>query len=238
MRIAVLEDDPVQAGFLIQTLTAAGHTCHEFSKGRALVHALRRQTFDLLVLDWMIPDLSGEEVLRWVRGNVSDYLPVIFITARNRETDMTSMLDAGADDYVIKPVSASVLLSRVAALLRRAYKINSGATRETFGDFEFDLESARVLRRGVLIPLTQREFTLAMLLFQNLGRPLSRAHILERVWKQPSDLHSLSRTLDTHISCVRTKLGLHSENGYRVVPLYGYGYRLERIGDVEVNSSG
>jgi len=129
MRIALLEDDPVQAGLLMQTLTAAGHDCHPFSKGGALVHALRRQTFDLLVLDWVVPDMSGEEVLRWVRESCSDQLPVIFITARSRESDITSILDAGADDYVIKPVSASVLLSRVSSLLRRAYKITPAATR-------------------------------------------------------------------------------------------------------------
>lgn len=229
MRIAVLEDDPVYANFAIETLSADGHVCHGFSRGGALVHALRRQTFDLLLLDWVVPGTSGEEVLHWVRQNLREHVPVMFMTAYKRETDIMSILNAGADDYVIKPVSAGVLLARVSSLLRRAYKINAGTARETFGNFEFDRPSAQVLCNGVPVHLRLREFTLALLLFQNLGRPLSRSHILEMVWKQASDIPS--RTLDTHISVIRTKLGLRPENGYRLAPVYGYGYCLEQIGE-------
>ena len=227
MRIAILEDDPVQAAFVIEALSAAGHSCHEFSKGNALVHALRRQTFDLLLLDWEVPDLSGKDVLQWVRGSHAERIPVIFVTARGREDDITSILNAGADDYLIKPVTSGVLLARVSALLRRAYAINPVATKEVFCDFEFDLSSKQVLKGGVPIPLTQREFALALLLFQNLGRPLSRAHIAELVWKQAPDVSS--RTMDTHVSLLRTKLGLRPEGGYRLAPVYGYGYRLEQL---------
>jgi len=228
MRIAILEDDPVYADFAIATLSAAGHVCHGFLRGGALVHALRRQTFDLLLLDWVVPGMSGEEVLHWVRQNLREHVPVMFMTACKRETEVMSILNAGADDYVIKPVSAGVLLARVSSLLRRAYKIDPGTARETFGNFEFDWSSAQVLRNGVLVALTHREFTLALLLFQNLGRPLSRSHILEMAWKQAGDIPS--RTMDTHISCLRTKLSLRPENGYRLAPVYGYGYCLEQIG--------
>jgi DNA-binding response OmpR family regulator len=227
MRIAILEDDPAQAHFAIDTLSGAGHVCHEFAKGDDLVRALRRQTFDLMLLDWQVPGLSGEDVLRWARQSLIEHLPVIFITARGREADITSILNAGADDYVTKPISPGVLLARVSSLLRRVYRKNPGATHEIFGDYEFDVPSAQVLRKGIPVTVTQREFNLALLLFQNLGRPLSRDHILELVWKQVSDIPS--RTMDTHISLVRTKLGLRPENGYRLAPLYGHGYRLEQI---------
>ncbi|WCM22571.1 response regulator transcription factor [Paraburkholderia bryophila] len=227
MRVAILEDDPVQAHFAMDTLAGAGHVCHEFAKGDDLVRALRRQTFDLMLLDWQVSGASGEEVLRWARQSFVDHLPVIFITARGREDDVTSILNAGADDYIIKPISPGVLLARVTSLLRRTYKTNPGAPREIFGDFEFDIPLAQVLRKGIPLILTQREFNLALLLFQNLGRPLSRAHILELVWKQASDIPS--RTMDTHISQVRSKLGLRPENGYRLAPIYGHGYRLEQI---------
>jgi len=187
-----------------------------------------------LLLDWVVPGTSGEEVLQWVRQNLREHVPVMFMTACKRETDIMSILNAGADDYVIKPVSAGVLLARVSSLLRRAYKIDPGTARETFGNFEFDWSSAQVLRNGVPVALTHREFTLGLLLFQNLGRPLSRSHIFDMAWKQAGDIPS--RTMDTHISCLRTKLSLRPENGYRLASVYGYGYRLEKIGNGETES--
>ncbi len=137
----------------------------------------------------------------------------------------------GADDYVVKPVSAAHLLARVGSLLRRAYPHNPAAVREVFGDFEFDLKARQVRIRERSVVLTQKEFELALLLFQRLNRPVSRAHILDRVWKQASDVPS--RTMDTHVSMLRAKLGLRPEQGYRLTPIYGYGYRLEHI-DEEV----
>jgi DNA-binding response OmpR family regulator len=227
MRIAVLDDDPAQADLVCQTLSAAGHICHAYAEGRALVRQLRRQTFDLLVLDWNVPDMSGEEVLRWVRESLSERLAVLFMTSRSRETDITSILNTGADDYVVKPVSAGVLLARVGSLLRRAYQLNASALKEVFGDYEFDLGAKHVLVRGTAVAVTQKEFDLALLLFQHLSRPLSRAHILDVIWKQATEIPS--RTMDTHVSMLRSKLGLRPENGYRLTPIYGYGYRLERI---------
>ncbi|WP_232624512.1 response regulator transcription factor [Paraburkholderia ginsengisoli] len=208
-------------------MSAAGHTCHGFSKGQALVHALRRETFDLLLLDWGIPDMTGKAVLEWVKQSGPERLPVIFMTAYGREDDITSILNAGADDYLVKPVTAGVLLARVAAVLRRTYALNPVAPKEVFGEFEFDLPLGQATKSGVRVPLTQREFALALLLFQNLGRPLSRAHITELVWKQAADIPS--RTMDTHVSLLRSKLGLRPENGYRLAPVYGYGYRLEQL---------
>src|SRR5580692_8398238 len=156
MRIAVLDDDPAQADLVCQTLSAAGHICHAYAEGRALVRQLRRQTFDLLVLDWNVPDMSGEEVLRWVRESLSERLPVLFMTSRGRETDITSILNTGADDYLVKPVSGPVLLARVGSLLRRAYFLKPPASKEVFGEFEFDLGAKQVIVGGSPIALTQK----------------------------------------------------------------------------------
>jgi DNA-binding response OmpR family regulator len=231
MRIALLEDDPVHAAFVMNALTANGYGCHEFSRGQALVHALRRESFDLLLLDWQIADMTGKDVLAWVRQNVPQHLPVMFLTSYARDDDIMTILNAGADDYLIKPVSAGVLLARVVALLRRVYGVKSELATEIFGEFQFDVPSGQAFRYQTPVVLTQREFTLALLLFQNLGRPLSRAHILERVWKQAADIPS--RTMDTHIAVLRRKLGLRPEYGYRLAPVYGYGYRLERLADAQ-----
>ncbi|CAB3799539.1 Transcriptional activator protein CopR [Pararobbsia alpina] len=165
MRIAVLDDDPAQTDFACQTLSAAGHICHPFSAGGVLVKHLRRETFDLLLLDWNVPDMAGDEVLRWVRQSLSVHLPVLFMTSRSHESDVTSMLNLGADDYVVKPVSGALLLARVSSLLRRAYPHDPAAIREVYDDFEFDLKARQVRVRGQLAILTQKEFELALLLF-------------------------------------------------------------------------
>jgi DNA-binding response OmpR family regulator len=228
MRIALLEDDPAQAAFAIEAMTTVGYICRQFLRGRELVHELRRQTYDLLMLDWM-PDMSGDELLCWVRQGLHAHVPVIFVTDRGHEYEVASILDAGADDYIVKPVPAVVLVARVASVLRRAYRTSPANGRATFAEYEFDSRVKQVWKSGVQIPLTQREFALALLLFQNLGRPLSREHILEVVWSQRAEV--LSRTMDTHISWLRTKLDLRQKNGYCLAPVYGYGYRLEQTSD-------
>jgi len=227
MRIAVLEDDTAQLSFVCETLTAEGHICVPFSGGRSLVKQLRRETFDLLVLDWNVPDMSGAEILLWVRNSLPEHPLVLFMTSRTQEVDMTSMLNAGADDYVVKPISAALLIARVGSLLRRSYQTTATTSREMFNDFEFDSSAKEVSVNGNVVCLTQKEFELGLLLFQHLGRPLSRAHILDVIWKQAIDVPS--RTMDTHISMLRSKLGLRPENGYKLTPIYGYGYRLEQI---------
>ncbi|ARL01951.1 response regulator transcription factor [Burkholderia pseudomallei] len=234
MRIAVLDDDQAQTDFVSQTLTTAGHTCYAFKEGKALKKRLQRETFDLLVLDWNVPDMSGEEVLKWVRANqVEHRLPIIFMTSRDDEAGITQILNAGADDYVVKPVSGPILRARIGSLLRRAYPVNAESSIREFDNYKFDANLKQAYVGDKPVSLTQKEFELALLLFQHLDRPLSRAHILDLVWKQATDIPS--RTMDTHISMLRTKLGLRPENGYRLAPIYGYGYRLERVmqGDAE-----
>lgn len=227
MRIAILDDDQNLLDLTVATLTDAGHFCHPFSSGKAMMHQLHRESFDLLILDWQVPDLSGTEILHWVREKLSSTLPVLFMTNRSAEDDIVAGLAAGADDYMIKPIRRSELVARVGALLRRAYPSQVETEIVIFGDYEFDIRASRAKFKDNAIELTQKEFDLALLLFQNLGRPLSRAYILEAVWSR--DIEIPSRTMDTHISRVRTKLDLRPENGYRLAPVYSYGYRLEQI---------
>lgn len=232
MRIAVLGEDVAQADPVFQSLTMDGHACHVFTEGRELVKHLRLEKFDLLVLDWNARDLPGEEVLRSLRQSPSDRLPVLFMASRSCQTDIASMLDEGADDYVVKPVATNILRARVRMLLRRAYPLDHTKTCEIFGEFRFEVVSKHVVVRGTSVTLTRKGFELALLFFQHLGQPLSRAYILETIWKRSIDMPS--RTMDTHVSMLRTKLGLRPEYGYRLTPVYGYGYQLERIEDRQV----
>ncbi|MFP3275869.1 MAG: response regulator transcription factor [Paraburkholderia sp.] len=227
MRIAILEDDTVQAGQLTEVLSVAGHICHIFAAGDQLVRRLRRETFDLLILEWVVPGMSGEDVLRWTRQNLSNCLPVLFLTKRSRESDIVSILNMGADDYLVKPVAMAILSVHVETLLRRAYAFDPAATRAMFGQIEFNLTSQQVHMSGKIRAVTQKEFALALLLFRYIGQPVSRAHIIETVWGQANDV--LSRTIDTHVTRVRAKLGLRPENGFRLSCVYGYGYRLDSV---------
>lgn len=227
MRIAALDDDPTQTDAISRLLTDEGHTCRCFNAARLLVSALRQETFDLLILDWNMPELSGLEVIDWARHNLQPAPPMLLLTGRSAEADVVAGLGAGADDYVVKPLQPAVLLARVNALLRRAYPAQGAGPIETFGDYTFNLPAETITVRGEAVTVTAKEFALGLLLFRNIQRALSRAHILEAVWGRNPDL--LTRTLDMHVSRVRSKLNLRPENGFRLIPVYSYGYRLERL---------
>lgn len=229
MRIAVLDDDLSQTDLVCQVLASAGHTCHPFQSGKEMLSQLRRESYDMLIIDWQVPDLSGADVLHWAREKLPLNLPVLFMTSRSGEDDIIAGLAAGADDYMIKPIRRGELVARVQALFRRAYPSQSPVEQIQFGNYIFEARTGRLTITGSPIDVTQKEFDLALLFFRNLGRPLSRAYILEAVWAR--DVEVPSRTMDTHVSRVRSKLQLRPENGYRLAPVYSYGYRLEQISD-------
>ena len=226
MRIAILEDDVALASLVEMALADAGHACEVFGDGQLLTRALHRQTYDVLILDWNVPGISGLEVLDWTRNNLDLPPPSLMLTSRSAEEDIVAGLSAGADDYVVKPVAPAVLKARVNALGRRAYPAVLPGM-ETFGAYKFDTRAETVERSGELVALTAKEFALALLLFRNMHRALSRPYIFEALWGRNPDLPT--RTLDAHISNVRTKLNLRPSNGFKLVPIYAYGYRLETL---------
>jgi DNA-binding response OmpR family regulator len=226
MRIAILEDETTLAEQVSGLLSTAGYICHAFVTGSALITALKRDTFDLLVLDWNLPDISGIEVLRWMRENVQTPPPALFFTSRSDEADVVRALDLGADDYVMKPIQPGVLLARVRALLRRSFPAQNMPIQE-FDRFRFDTSRSSIAIGQTDVPVTQKEFALALLLFQNTNRIMSRSYLLERVWGSKPDLQT--RTLDAHVSRIRIKLGLRPDAGYRLAPVYSHGYRLEKF---------
>lgn len=207
-------------------LVQRGNHCELFSDGQSLLRALHRETYDLLILDWNVPGMEGIEVLHWMKANLPAPPPTIMLTSRSAEEDIVAGLRAGADDYVIKPVATAVLVARVEALARRAYPPASAA-HESYGPYRFDIRAETVQLRGKPVALTAKEFALALLLFRNMHRALSRAYIFEALWGRNPDLPT--RTLDAHVSNVRTKLNLRPENGFKLAPIYAYGYRLEAL---------
>lgn len=227
MRIAVLDSDPDQAAVIHDVMKATGHSCLPYASGKAVLEAMRSERCDLLVLNWKVPDMPAPELITAVRHAADGKLPVLALIARTSLQDAVSALTA-ADDYLVAPLRRTELALRLQALLKTAYP-----ERETeilqFGRYAFEPQTGRAWANDKLITLTQKEFAVALLLFRNLNRPLSRAYIRESVWPRETDLPS--RTIDTHVSRVRTKLGLHPEHGFQLVPVYSFGYRLEQLAD-------
>lgn len=228
MKIAVLDPDRSQSDLISQVLTQAGHACQVFTSGKDLLGQLRKDACDMVILDWNVSDLSAADVLRRAKEKLPANAPLMFITTSAGEDDIVAGMTAGADDYLIKPLRRGELLARTQATLRRAYPSQNGAEQLTFGQYTFETRPGRLLMHGSPIEVTHKEFYLALLFFRNIGRPLSRAFIHESVWIRESVVPS--RTMDTHVSRVRNKLQLRPENGYRLVPVYSYGYRLEKLG--------
>jgi len=226
MRIAYLEDDPDQAALIAKWLESAGHVCHHFDRGHALQRSLATESFDLYLLDWHLPDADGLQVLKEIRAHVPQAV-VLFVTARDRDDDVVRVLKAGADDFIGKPVRKGELLARIEARARRARVAEEPSSRVEVAPFILDREARKLLRDGKPLALTDKEYALAEFLFMNVGELLSRKHLLEAVWGLRADVKT--RTLDTHMSRLRSKLGLADGHGLKLVSVQQFGYRLERV---------
>lgn len=233
MRLALLEDDAAQAATLAGWLRGAGHEVRPFHLAADLVRECGHESYDAYLIDWMLPDRSGHEVLCWLRRERGDTAPVIFVTSRDSEEDIVTALQGGADDYMIKPLRRLELLSRLDAIWRRTLRHHAGDCID-LPPYRLELASRRVLRdRTEIEGLTEKEFQLATVLFQNIGRLMSRGHLLETVWGLRAEIPT--RTLDTHVSRVRRKLELQPANGFRLVSAYNFGYRLEKVASAELS---
>lgn len=226
-RIAYLEDEPETAETVCTWIRDAGYAVDLFTRGADCARAVERSMYAACLLDWMVPDMSGPEVLARLHLQQSACPPVIFLSARDKEDDVVQMLSAGADDYIIKPVSRPILLARLKAVLHRS-GLRQDTRRRTWGRLEVDFAARQVFFSGDRIALTERETDLALYLLQNVGRLLTRSHLLLTVWGH-GDVES--RKVDVHASALRKKLHLSPECGWRLMSVYGQGYRLEWLHD-------
>ncbi len=227
MQLALLDDDAALGVHVTELLARSGHQVRHYRTARSMMRSLRQDSFDLLMLDWNLPDANGLEILKWVRDNLEPSPPTIMITARMGEADIVAGLTSGADDYIVKPMHDDVLKARVEALLRRVYGGRQKRNVEIFGEHAFDVVERTASVAGTPVVTTAKEFALALLLFRNLHRPLSRSYLVETVWGHGLD--PSSRTLDAHISQIRNRLSLRPENSVRLSSVYGFGYRLEAL---------
>ncbi|MDR1528883.1 MAG: response regulator transcription factor [Burkholderiales bacterium] len=231
MRVLVLEDEEVQGDAIIALLQQAGYKGYLYRRGDDAISALRREMFDLALIDWQTPGVSGRETLSWMRNHSSQQIPVIFVSQRDDENSIVEALTAGADDYLTKPIRSSELMARISAVMRRKTHTPVGSAEQTMlniGPLSLNRLEHTATINGNPVDLTQKEFELAWYLLKNTGRLVPRAQALQTVWGI-NDSQS-SRTLDTHISRLRRKLNLTPENGFRLISIYNYGYRMEYIG--------
>lgn len=220
LRILIVEDEKPIADLLAMSLEEAGYRCDIAYDGMDAVLRLDRNSYELLLLDIMLPELDGYEVMDYA-APLS--IPTILLTARAQTADKVRGLRAGADDYLAKPFEIDELLARIESVLRRSGKLKKGIR---LGDLEIDTASRQVSRDGVALSLTPKEYELLLYLIQNKNIALYRDQIFEKIWGD-EELGD-SRTVDLHIQRLRKKTGIGC-----IESVYKVGYRLE-VGDETV----
>jgi DNA-binding response OmpR family regulator len=225
-RLLFIEDDDQIRLALRLALEDEGYHVDEAADGRTGLAVFDRDEPDLVLVDLRLPDIQGFDVVRTLRAK--SIVPIIIVTAQTDTYDLVAGLEAGADDYVTKPVVPKELAARIRALLRRVqlHESSSSSTKATtFGDLELRREQGTVLKRGVEVPLTKTEFLLLCEFADHAGMVLSRDQLLERVWGY--DYLGDSRLVDAHIRRLRVKIEDHPDDPKLVVTVRGIGYRLQ-----------
>ncbi|WP_444984789.1 response regulator transcription factor [Halomonas mongoliensis] len=224
MHIAILEDDADQRDFLAACLRPLGGVISDFASVAELQRALKGERFDLFIIDWRLPEVSGLAFIPQLRRQLGWEVPVLMITAARSEQDVVAALEAGADDFLPKPLRPDELRARVQALPRRFLR-QAVASIRTLGPYRVDGERRSVLLEEQPVALTDREYALASLFMDHAGELFSRGQLLELVWGIRGDV--TTRTVDTHVSRLRRKLELDGRHGWRLRSVYQHGYRLE-----------
>lgn len=232
-KVIVLEDNPTETRKIHKVVTDAGHECTTFMTGKAMIAALSRDMYDMLILDWNICDMEGIGVLNWVKENIGENIAIIVLMASAPEKDTVAILMAGADDCIAKPVREAELSARIHAIARRRHKFLSDNVPPAMptvsslevGIYYFDLLRRTVSVGGEQIDLKPKEFDMAVLFFKNIGTQISRERIIGEIWGRKIGVKS--RTLDTHVSQLRNKLQLKVETQVSLTSIYMFGYRLD-----------
>jgi two-component system, OmpR family, response regulator RegX3 len=226
MKIAFLEDNLPFALHITATLESAGHEVQNFVSGRDCLKAVTSNQFDMCILDWQVPDMSGPEVLSSLK--LKGMLPpTIFLTGKDSEDDIIQIIESGADDYIVKPPNANVLIARVNALFRRYAPDINQAKVVNYGPLTVDFAKNKFFINDIPVKLTEKETDLAIYFFSHLGILLSRSHLTKVVWGTTPDIDT--RTIDVHVSHLRNKLNLLPQHGWRIISVYHHGYRLENL---------
>jgi len=223
-RVLVVEDEESFREGLNYMLSREGFDVVLASDGSQGMQAFDTKNPDIVLLDWMLPEVSGIEVCRYIRSKSS--VPIIMLTAKDTEVDKVVGLELGADDYVTKPFSTAELLARIRAVLRRGADIEHSETAVIeHGPIRIDVERHAISVNGEPISMPLKEFELLELLIRNAGRVLTRGQLMDRVWG--SNYHGDGKTLDVHIKRIRSKIEPDPASPVYLTTVRGLGYRFE-----------
>ena len=216
MLIYSVEDDEDISLIINKTLTKQGFTVKSFENGKKFLEQFKLETPDIVLLDLMLPDMSGSDIIKKIRSNQKyDNVHIIVVSAKHMTMDKVENLDLGADDYIEKPFDLLELMSRVEAHARRLRKSN------LIGDIELDIAKRECIYQNKPVDLTVKEFDILLLLAKNAPNVLSRDQLFEEIWNTNQIVES--RSLDMHIKTLRSKL---NDDGKLIKSIYGIGYKL------------
>lgn len=223
MKILLIEDELELANFLLRGLKKEGYDVHHLDNGKDIMKHLEKNKYEVLILDLILPEVSGEEVLREIRVS-RNIMPVIALTAVDDVETKTKILNMGADDYLVKPFSFVELVARIKSVLRRS----QGSTQQTqqlkVGDLILDPDMRMVTRQGTPIKLRLKEYVLLEFFMQNADRVVDRNTLIEKIWDYNARLYS--NTVDSHISSLRKKLNSGFDHKH-IETVHGVGYILK-----------
>jgi len=222
MNIAILDSKNNRKKNIVQYLSSAGYTCWSYLKKDRFLGNQNIHPADILILDIRHAKKEGEQFIRLSKEK--GIKKILLLTHTEKPDVISETLAFGIDDFLCFALRQNELLTRISVLAKQVLLETNKMNYLTHGDFSFECYPNNLKYMKKSIPLTAKEFDLAYLLFSHIGKPLSRAHIAEAVWKK--DHNDMARTIDTHISRVRNKLNLKPQNGYLLDQIYGYGYQL------------
>ncbi|PHV70111.1 DNA-binding response regulator [Sporanaerobium hydrogeniformans] len=220
--LLIVDDESMIRELIKKYALFEGHTVKEASNGMEAIEMCKKETFDLIILDVMMPELDGFSTCKEIRKLSTT--PVLMLSARGEEYDKIHGFEIGVDDYVVKPFSPKELMMRVHAIIKRSTQTSPTAIKNevSFGDLKIDFDARLVTINGKIVDLTPKEYDLLFYMAKNRGIALTRESLITNVWGY--DYYGDDRTLDTHIKLLRKSLGKHAE---RIVTLRGVGYRFE-----------
>ena len=223
-KVFIVEDDPAHLLALEDNLRFAGYEVSTCKSGRDALSILEREKFDLIILDIMLPYISGFDICKTIRQK-GDQTPIIMLTAKVQEQDRVQGLDLGADDYITKPFSVAELLARMRAVLRRFTRQSRLLERFAFGDMEFDFKKYEAKKAGRKLDISAREFQILKILVSHAGEVVTRDELIGEIWGYNE--FPTERTIDTHIARLRQKLEDDPSQPKHIITIYGAGYKFQ-----------